>query len=304
MTNFSNTSLSPVENERVEPYSYTERIISIFLLCISIVGLLGNGTVIYLLGFRIKRSPFTTYILNLAVADFGFLLFGSLLCILMLIYKMPEIIFDIVNIPATFMYVTSQLLLTAISIDRCVSILFPIWYRCHRPTHWSTTVCALIWVLTCLPPGISAILYILKDFAIGSGILYYPLIVSSFLCLPLVTVSTAILLFKVSCKSQQPQRRRLLTIILLTLLFFLIFAFPLSAINTIYYFYSPKYAILQIYGAICTYLNSFVNPVIYYMIGRKKKAQQKEILKVILQRAFKEEEEDGEEGTTTTQTEL
>ncbi|XP_054841886.1 proto-oncogene Mas-like [Eublepharis macularius] len=109
------------------------------------------------------------------------------------------------------MYVTSQLLLTAISIDRCVSILFPIWYRCHRTTHWSTMVCALIWALTCLPTA------------------------TPFCCL-------------------------------------------------------------------CAFLNSCVNPMIYYMVGRKKGAQRRENLKVILQRAFKEEKEYREEKGTTAQT--
>uniref|UniRef100_A0A8B9ICZ8 G-protein coupled receptors family 1 profile domain-containing protein n=1 Tax=Anser brachyrhynchus TaxID=132585 RepID=A0A8B9ICZ8_9AVES len=44
-------------------------------LLICLCGLVGNGAVLWLLGFRIRRNPITVYILNLAVADFTFLLF-------------------------------------------------------------------------------------------------------------------------------------------------------------------------------------------------------------------------------------
>ncbi|XP_054841889.1 mas-related G-protein coupled receptor member H-like [Eublepharis macularius] len=304
MINISNTSILPEEDKKTEQSIYDSRIFCIFLLCMCIIGLLGNGMVIHLLGFRIKRSPFTTYILNLAVADFGVLLFVSARWILILSHRDFSLLFPVPTIYASFMYVTSQFLLTAISVDKCVSVLFPIWYRCHRPMHWSTTVCALIWVLISLPTASSTVLWSLD--LIERRYFFYPYIVSSFLCLPLVTVSTVILLFKVSCKFQQPQRRRLLTIILLTLLFFLIFGYPLGIIYTYGFLNDFKDNFLyyvEFYGYLCACLNSFVNPVIYYMVGRKKKAQRRETLKVILQRVFKEEEEAGEEGGTTAQTE-
>ena len=44
-------------------------------LLISLCGLVGNGAVLWLLGCRIRRNPITVYVLNLAVADFTFLLF-------------------------------------------------------------------------------------------------------------------------------------------------------------------------------------------------------------------------------------
>ncbi|KAM6308979.1 mas-related G-protein coupled receptor member D-like [Aegotheles albertisi] len=72
---------------------------------ICLCGLVGNGMVLWFLCFHMKRNPFTIYILNLIVTDFSLLL---------------------------LMY-----LLTAMSLERCVSVLFPIWYRCHRPKHLS-----------------------------------------------------------------------------------------------------------------------------------------------------------------------
>ncbi|KAJ1080508.1 hypothetical protein NDU88_000707 [Pleurodeles waltl] len=44
-------------------------------LLISILGLIGNGIVLWFLCIRIKRNTYTVYILNLAVADFCLLLY-------------------------------------------------------------------------------------------------------------------------------------------------------------------------------------------------------------------------------------
>ncbi|NXB82922.1 MRGRD protein, partial [Donacobius atricapilla] len=48
-------------------------------LGISLCGLVGNGVVMWFLGFHTKQNPFTVYILNLAVADFSLLLLFLLL---------------------------------------------------------------------------------------------------------------------------------------------------------------------------------------------------------------------------------
>ncbi|XP_054841888.1 mas-related G-protein coupled receptor member H-like [Eublepharis macularius] len=320
MTNFSKTSLPPKEDgpqydiynntwtsnnnsssDRSQLYFYAHQVIYIFMLCICIIGLEGNRTVISLLGFHIKRSFFTTYILNLAVADFGVLVFGTLYCIFGLAPQCFSDLFSIVNISATFFCVASQLLLTAISVDRCVCVLFPIWHRCHRPPHLSITVCALMWVLACFPSGSHVILYNLKHFRTGFDFLFYQFIVNAALCLPLITASSLILLFKVFGKSQQPQKGKILTIVLLAVLFFLIFVFPLDAIYTIHYFSNFKYFYLIQYGYLCAFLNSFVNPVIYYIVGRKKRGQRWESIKDTLKRAFKEEEGHEEELGTTAQ---
>ncbi|NXC06400.1 MAS protein, partial [Orthonyx spaldingii] len=55
-------------------------------LGISLCGLAGNGVVLWFLGFHTKQSPFTVYILNLAVADFSLLLLFFLLVLAFLIF--------------------------------------------------------------------------------------------------------------------------------------------------------------------------------------------------------------------------
>ncbi|XP_015261148.1 PREDICTED: mas-related G-protein coupled receptor member H-like [Gekko japonicus] len=270
-------------------HNYLELFVYIFGFVLCIIGIVGNGIVIWLLGFCIKRNPFTIYILNLASADFGLLVIIAPLCILDLLKQTPYLFGVIVGNLNPFAYTVGQLLLTVISIDRCVVVLFPIWHRCHRPTHWSTIVCAFIWILCFLLYGVRVALIILK--LDGDYVLFGQVLVYAMFCLPLITISTATLLFKICCKRQQHQRGKLLLVISLTLLFFLIFAFPLSAIFLFNYLSNRVHSYLYKYGNLCAILNSTINPVIYFLVGRKKKSQTRETMKVILQRVFKQEEE-------------
>ncbi|NXI89232.1 MRGRH protein, partial [Rhipidura dahli] len=61
--------------------SFPSTLIAFASVClgISLCGLAGNGVVVWFLGFHTKQSPFTIYILNLAVADFSLLLLFLLL---------------------------------------------------------------------------------------------------------------------------------------------------------------------------------------------------------------------------------
>jgi Mas-related G protein-coupled receptor protein X len=122
------------------------------IIIFGLVGLTGNAIVFWLLGFSLHKNAFSVYILNLALADFLFLLshiIDSMLILLNISY--PNNIFSryfytIMMVP----YIAGLSMLSAISTDHCLSVLFPIWYRCHHPEHTSTVMCAAIWVLPLL----------------------------------------------------------------------------------------------------------------------------------------------------------
>ncbi|NXN13221.1 MAS protein, partial [Indicator maculatus] len=99
---------------------------------ISGCGLVGNGLVVWFLGFHMKQNPFTTYILHLAVADFSltllfFLLMSAtlsftLLCLYIFFPFYKDFVFA-VEFLCHFLDLTSLGLLTAISVERCLSVL-------------------------------------------------------------------------------------------------------------------------------------------------------------------------------------
>ncbi|XP_070605381.1 mas-related G-protein coupled receptor member H-like [Erythrolamprus reginae] len=285
------TSLLPIMEIEVKPVPF----FIIFILIICCIGVPLNGIVIWLLGFQIKRNPFTVLILNLAIADFGFLLFLAISCIYYFIVCMSQGITLFTNFwihigwLTRIMYINSLFLLTAISIDRCVCVLFPIWHRCSRPKRLSSAVCAFLWILSVLLEGIQNILnyvFYYDDF------LNISLIVTYVLCLPLITASTVILFVKICIKPKQMKRGRLLVMILITLLCFLIFNLPLNiyGFSIAYDRYFYRSFSFNWYMNLGACLNSSVNPIIYYLVGRKKRAQTRESIKVVFQRVFREDE--------------
>ncbi|XP_063156065.1 mas-related G-protein coupled receptor member H-like [Candoia aspera] len=257
-------------------------------IIISIFGVMGNGIVLWLLGFKIKRNPFTVYILNLAVADFGVLVVLDLqcICIFLPLITLENYVIILFNL-FMFVYCTSQFLLTTISIDRCVATLFPIWHRCHRPPCLSTVLCAFIWVFAFLPFGIKIIFVVTRGVNISREALSF--FINTLFCLPLMTLSSLILLVKVCLKPKQQKRRKLLTIILLSLFCFLILAFPLTLAELMNFFgyVTPSYCFTILFACI----NSSINPVIYFLVGSRKNSQSRQSLKVIFQKIFKEDEE-------------
>ncbi|NWR36016.1 MRGRD protein, partial [Tachuris rubrigastra] len=103
-------------------------------LGISLCGLVGNGMVIWFLGFHMKQSPFTVYILNLAVADFSLmLLFFLILVGFFTLVTFCTYLIQLVPLYNDFVFVVGFLchvfdlsslgLLTALSVERCVSVL-------------------------------------------------------------------------------------------------------------------------------------------------------------------------------------
>ncbi|KAM3840790.1 mas-related G-protein coupled receptor member H-like [Vipera latastei] len=265
--------------------------ISITLITCSF-GLVGNGFIIWLLGFQMKRNCFTTFILNLAIADFGFLT-----CIvIMFIFAVTNLIKSIPNFICVcfshMMYINSHFLMTAISIDRCVAVLFPIWHRCSRPKHLSPAVCIILWTSSFLLAGSAHVMIFTNVIVVDLFSLHF--LVTDIICLPLITLSTVVLSLKVCHKSNQKNQGRILLMVLITLLCFLILSFPLSVIAVILSFYSfvfdKKLQYLTIWGVLLSSLNSSINPVIYFLVGRKKGAQSKESMKVVLQNIFKEGE--------------
>ncbi|XP_039202544.1 mas-related G-protein coupled receptor member H-like [Crotalus tigris] len=257
------------------------------------VGFVGNGYIIWLLGFQMKRNCFTTFIINLAVADFGFLT-----CVVIaFIYLFTNLLGSILNFICfsftQIMYIDAHFLMTAISIDQCVAVLFPIWHRCSRPKHLSPAVCVILWTSSFLLAGTVNIMKFTKVI-VNDRLFTLHLFVTAMVCLLLITLSTVVLFIKVCLKSNQKNQGRLLLMILITLLCFLILAFPLSIIVVIFSFSSTEaqkeLRFLIFPSVMLSCLNSSINPMIYFLVGRKKGAWSKESMKVLLQNAFKEGE--------------
>ncbi|XP_074740974.1 mas-related G-protein coupled receptor member H-like [Strix uralensis] len=249
----------------------TDVAIDAVTLLICLCGLVGNGAVLWLLGFCIRRNPITVYVLNLAVADSTFLLFmvaSALLYMINNISCSPTVSLTYLRslfLLSLFSYNMGLYLLTTISIERCVSILCPLWYRCHRPQHLSAGMCALLWALSITVIAAVTSLCLLQEHEHCQIALISMYVLNFLIFAPPMVISNVILFIKVLCGSQRRQPKRLYIVILLTVLFFLIFGVALSIWNFLQQF---GYSVLSSQVAfLLACINSSINPFIYFLVG-------------------------------------
>ncbi|XP_007519690.1 mas-related G-protein coupled receptor member X1-like [Erinaceus europaeus] len=257
--------------DRHQSFSSFENTIFLVYVVISLLGLVGNGIVIWLLGFRIKKNPFSVYILNLAYADF---IFSFCNCIFYTLHLLAYKVFVLTALLAAVIrssFLVDLCLLIAISTERCVAVLCPLWYRCHRPKHLSSILCALIWGLAfCMAILLYLVTY-LELLSINKVYLvYYIICLLTFLVL---CVSSLTLLMHVQCGSRRRQTTRLYKTILLNVLTFLLLGLPFG-IGLLTYSLLPEEALYRPFVArisiLFSILNSLVNPVIYFFVGRHR----------------------------------
>ncbi|KAM8970893.1 LOW QUALITY PROTEIN: mas-related G-protein coupled receptor member X2-like [Sarcophilus harrisii] len=250
-------------------------------------------SVLWLLGFCIRRNPISVYILNLAGADALYLCCSFLNPIFGFWgYNSDNLICKIVILQIQS-YTAGLNLLAMISTERCLSTLFPVWYRCHRPKHTSASVCAGLWVLASL---LELMPFLFEEYVSSSCYNFVIIEGVYFFLLSILCVSSLTLLLRVQCSSQHQQPPRLYLLVLLPVLVFLLFGLPIRISE----FMSFQLNIKSIppwpfEGLAC--VNSSVNPFIYFFMGRQRH-NPREPLRVVLQRALGDEQELGHRTST------
>ncbi|KAI4884164.1 hypothetical protein NFI96_007254 [Prochilodus magdalenae] len=140
-------------NQTTDSSSYCDALCIFYVVTnviIFILGLAGNGLVIWIAGFKVKKSVIATWYLSLAVSDFIYCstlpfsvvsvvkrqwIFGSFIC------KFGSFIFFL-NI------FSSVFLLTIISVDRCVVVMFPVWAQNQRSVKKASVIVMVAWIIS------------------------------------------------------------------------------------------------------------------------------------------------------------
>ncbi|KAL7976363.1 hypothetical protein Chor_015427 [Crotalus horridus] len=118
-----------------------------------LLGFPGNGLVIWAIVLKMKRTVNTVWFLHLAIAD--------LVCCLSLPFSIAQLalrerwpfgwlLCKILPSAVIFNMFASIFLLTAISIDRCLLVMKPVWCQNHRTVRLASVVCGVIWILAFL----------------------------------------------------------------------------------------------------------------------------------------------------------
>ncbi|XP_058027689.1 proto-oncogene Mas-like [Ahaetulla prasina] len=258
------------------------------------LGLFSNGAVFWFLCCRIKKTKYTVYVLNLAVADFSLLLCHTTYFISLVTWDDSlweshfYLVFDILNF---FGYNTSFFLLTAISVERYMGTFFPLCYRFKRPKHLSTTLCAVLWALSCIMMGIDYLCW--QEYMSSTGIYPANIVVATVLMLflPFMVFCSCSLFIKISRYPKSKSPARFYRTVVITVILFLIFAVPHKILCLMEYMQPTvniNWTIIRSFSLL-NLINSSLNPFVYFFVGRQKQRHSKEPLHVVIYRSCNDE---------------
>ncbi len=266
----------------------------IFFLCIFfatfVVGLIGNGLVIFLTGCRMKKTVNSIWFLNLAIADFIFLLSTIIQLVIFSVQGKRKSVFRIHNlfrmIPLSLF--TSIFFLVVISLDRCLCAWMVVWAKNKRTLLKARIICIIVWI-----SSIGCSFPFFEDETSLSLITYEFIVV---FLVPFLIIVTSYIAIGVRIKRLKmgKQLKSYRVIITVTLAFFIcwfpyyvcVFCSKTAEENNRRAIDQYIFKIVSIY-LVC--LNSCLNPVLYVFMCDEFKKKLKQSLLLVLETAFHED---------------
>ncbi|XP_063800059.1 chemerin-like receptor 1 [Pseudophryne corroboree] len=316
--NFTDDSYQYAETDNTEEFSNFEKLkifTIIFYSVIFILGSIGNGLVIWIAGFKVKKTVTLVWFLNLAVADFAFDIlfplqitewimdghwpFGRIMC-----KTIFTVLFLNMSVSTSFLMV--------ISIDRCTSVMCPVWSKNHKTLKLATTVSVVIWsscfilsspylaffeVAHDTDSNISYCLPIYGEDDHTESMRNNAMIISRFVFMFLIPFSMIIVCY--SLITFRLRRNRSLSgsgrpfkVIITIVLCFFCFWFPFHVWPLFDYINIDIDADIDIAVSHIVYslgfFNSCVNPIVYAFIGRDFKKSLLKSIPFLLESTFRE----------------
>ncbi|XP_028385603.1 N-formyl peptide receptor 2-like [Phyllostomus discolor] len=304
-----------------------------------VLGILGNGLVIWVAGFRMARTVTTLCYLNLALADLSFIAtlpflmvsmamkehwpFGWFLC------KLIYIIVDINLFGSVF-------LIAFIALDRCVCVLHPVWAQNHRTVSLATKIIIGPWILAVVltlqivlflttvsdssgntyctfhfAPWVSTteeLIKMLITVLTARGIIRF--MIGFLMPMSIVAICYGLIAAKIRKKDMINSSRPLRVLAAVVASFFICwFPFQLNALLGTVWFreieFKGKYKVIKnlLYPtSSLAYFNSCLNPMLYVFVGRDFRDRLIQSLPASLERALMEDSGPIEDSATTSDT--
>ncbi|XP_064359066.1 C5a anaphylatoxin chemotactic receptor 1-like [Dromaius novaehollandiae] len=297
------------------PHSY--RAILVLYALIFLLGVLGNGAVIWVTGFEMRRTVNGVWFLNLSVAD--------LLCCLALPFLALPLARDhhwplghfacklLPSLTILNMF-ASVLLLTAISGDRCALVTRPVWCQNHRTRGLARGVCAAAWGLAALLTVPSFVFRTTRSDVFSDKetcVLDYASVghhqrltelftaVFRFLCgflVPFVVITACYSLLLARVHSKRFARsQKAIKLILVVIVSFFVCWLPYHIVGLILASTLPHTSLFK--GALeadpivagIAYINSCLNPIIYVIMGQDFKDKFQRSWRAVLRSVLSED---------------
>uniref|UniRef100_A0A8C2F0F3 G-protein coupled receptors family 1 profile domain-containing protein n=1 Tax=Cyprinus carpio TaxID=7962 RepID=A0A8C2F0F3_CYPCA len=271
---------------------YMTHFFEIFSLCIFIptfvVGLIGNGLVIFLTGCRMKTTVNSIWFLNLAIADFLFMLSSITYSVILSVLgrQQSKLMIHYFFMVLPLNQFSSIFFLVVISLDRCLCTWMVVWAKNKRTLLKARIICIIVWVssISCSIPFYKDNMPLIKfEFTLGF-LIPFLIIASSYTAIGI----------RIKRLKRGKQLRSYRVIITVTLAFFICW-FPYYV--CVFYSITPEgnkrsasdqdiFKIVSIY-LVC--LNSCLNPILYVFMCDEYKKKLKQSLLLVLEITFAEE---------------
>lgn len=273
---------------------------------ICVIGLGGNALVIWICGWKMKRTVITTWYISLAISAFLFCAILPLEIFYMITSHWPfGLALCKLTSSALFLNMYSSVfLLVLISADRCIMISFPVWSHNHRTVQKAFGVVVLVWLLSALLTFPTVIFRQVKVhgsvtqcYTDYNGLSRHKTVVLSrfilgflipFLMIVLCCSVLAVKLRSLTLKSTKPYKVMALLILSFFLCWVPYHTFVLLELDfknhSLYTFQTG----LKVGGTLAA-ANSFISPVLYVFIGNDFKQTLKRSLTSRIEEAMAED---------------
>ncbi|XP_063797755.1 C3a anaphylatoxin chemotactic receptor-like [Pseudophryne corroboree] len=270
-----------------------------------ILGIIGNGLVIWIAGFKMKTVS-ALWFLNLAIADFVTCVSLPLRISEWALYW--EIPFDhfLCKAGITILFInmlTSVYFMTVISIDRCVSVCYPIWTKIHRTPRLATIIAVLVWLLslvTSIPHlvfnhGFDDVTECFPKYLQISGKRRRAMFITKNICMfafpfAIILISYALIFFKIRAFRKSSRSNRPFRVITAVIVCFFICWFPYNTwpLITIDVNYWRADVVITEVSVCLAYFSSCINPLRYVFFSHDFKKSFVKSIPAVLENAFKE----------------
>ncbi|XP_036454171.1 chemokine-like receptor 1 [Colossoma macropomum] len=132
---------------------------------ICVLGFAGNGLVIWITGYNVKKSVISIWYLSLAVSD---VIFCSTLpfSVIYVVNKDWPFGFFMCKFRSFILWLnmySSVFLLVIISVDRCVLVMFPVWAQNKRTVRKASVIVVLAWIIAAACSTPSAVFRVIRQ---------------------------------------------------------------------------------------------------------------------------------------------
>ncbi|KAM4652218.1 chemerin-like receptor 1 [Discoglossus pictus] len=300
------------------PYLF-EIIPTLYIACYSIafvIGIVGNGLIIWIAGFKMKKMVNTIWFFNLSIADF---LLNIVLPFHIIKFAMRhnwifgQIMCKIMNTVFYFSMTLSSSFLMIISVDLCISVLCPVWSKNHRKPRLACSISKAIW-LFCLIISSPYVVFFdteMYDFnervycnevhSIDRNITLFvfetweqrdqAMVITRFVTIILIPFSIilvcyVLIAFSVTKNKGVPRTAQPFKVMISVVLCFFCCRFPFLIFHLFKIMHLADHrAFLICYAISCclAVLNSCLNPILYVFIGRDFKKSSMESIIFLMQ---------------------